>query len=116
MKTGKITQISGPVLDVEFPDGDPPAIKEALTVTTNGKTRYMEVAFHVGNNVVRCIMFAETEGLARGAEVVATGSGISVTCAAGAEGFRPLPENVFNYRPYFIDNFTRLCYNRLVRE
>ena len=78
MKTGKITQISGPVVDVEFPDGDLPAIKEALTVTTNGKTRYMEVAFHVGNNVVRCIMFAETEGLARGAEVVATGSGISV--------------------------------------
>lgn len=72
MKTGKITQISGPVVDVEFPDGDLPAIKEALTVTTNGKTRYMEVAFHVGNNVVRCIMFAETEGLARGAEVVAT--------------------------------------------
>ena len=78
MNTGKIIQISGPVVDVEFPAGHIPAIKEALTVTIGGRTRHMEVAFHVGHNTVRCIMFAETEGLARGAEVAATGSGISV--------------------------------------
>ena len=78
MNTGRIIQISGPVVDVEFPAGKLPAIKEALTVTSGDKTRYMEVAFHVGHNVVRCIMFAETEGLARGTEVTATGSGIRV--------------------------------------
>ena len=60
MNTGRIIQISGPVVDVEFPAGKLPAIKEALTVTSGDKTRYMEVAFHVGHNVVRCIMFAET--------------------------------------------------------
>ena len=78
MNAGRIIRISGPVVDAEFPEGKLPAIKEALTVTVNGRTRYMEVAFHVGHNVVRCIMFAETEGLARGAEVIATGAGISV--------------------------------------
>lgn len=78
MNTGRITQISGPVVDVEFKEGKLPAIKEALTVTIAGKTRYMEVAFHVGHNTVRCIMFAETQGLSRGNEVVATGKSISV--------------------------------------
>ena len=78
MNAGRIIRISGPVVDAEFPEGKLPAIKEALTVTVNGRTRYMEVAFHVGHNVVRCIMFAETEGMARGAEVIETGAGISV--------------------------------------
>lgn len=78
MNTGRITQISGPVVDVEFKEGQLPAIKEALTVTVAGKTKHMEVAFHVGHNTVRCIMFAETQGLARGNEVVATGKSITV--------------------------------------
>ena len=74
---GRIIRISGPVVDVKF-DGALPKIKEALTVNADGAVRYMEVASHVGGNVVRCIMFAETDGLARGAEVTATGSGIKV--------------------------------------
>lgn len=78
MNTGRITQISGPVVDVEFKEGQLPAIKEALTVTVAGKTKHMEVAFHVGHNTVRCIMFAETQGLARGNEVVATGKSLTV--------------------------------------
>ncbi len=78
MNTGRITQISGPVVDVEFKEGQLPAIKEALTVTVAGKTKHMEVAFHVGHNTVRCIMFAETQGLARGNEVVATDKSITV--------------------------------------
>lgn len=78
MNTGRITQISGPVVDVEFKEDQLPAIKEALTVTVAGKTKHMEVAFHVGHNTVRCIMFAETQGLARGNEVVATGKSITV--------------------------------------
>ena len=74
---GRIIRISGPVVDVKF-DGALPKIKEALTVNADGAVRYMEVASHVGGNVVRCIMFAETDGLARGAEVTATGRGIKV--------------------------------------
>lgn len=78
MNKGKIVQISGPVVDVSFEGGKLPALREALTVTLDGRTEYMEVAYHVGHNTVRCIMFAETEGLMRGTEVVATGSGITV--------------------------------------
>ena len=78
MNKGKIVQISGPVVDVSFESGKLPALREALTVTLDGRTEYMEVAYHVGHNTVRCIMFAETEGLMRGTEVVATGSGITV--------------------------------------
>lgn len=78
MNKGKIVQISGPVVDVSFESGKLPALREALTVTLDGRTEYMEVAYHVGHNTVRCIMFAETEGLMRGTEVVDTGSGITV--------------------------------------
>lgn len=78
MTNGKIVQISGSVVDVEFPDGALPKINEALSVTADGKKRVMEVAQHIGNGVVRCIMLSESEGLKRGAEVEDTGSGISV--------------------------------------
>lgn len=76
--TGKIVQVSGSVVDVSFEKGRIPRIREALTVTLDGKTRVMEVAQHVGNNTVRCIMLAESEGLYRGMEVTAEGSGIRV--------------------------------------
>jgi len=78
MKTGKIIQVMGPVIDVEFADGDLPAIKDALTVQNGDKTDVMEVAQHVGNHTVRCIMLASSEGLCRDMEVTATGSGITV--------------------------------------
>ena len=78
MKIGKIVQVMGPVVDVMFEDNDLPAIKDALEVNNNGKTCVMEVAQHIGNNVVRCIMLAPSEGLHRDMEVQATGSGIKV--------------------------------------
>lgn len=78
MKTGKIIQVMGPVIDVEFADGDLPAIKDALTVQNGDKTDVMEVAQHVGNHTVRCIMLASSEGLCRDMEVTVTGSGITV--------------------------------------
>ena len=68
----------GPVVDVEFPDNDLPYIKDALEVDNHGKKCVMEVAQHVGNNTVRCIMLSASEGLSRDMEVVATGSGIKV--------------------------------------
>ena len=76
MKTGKIVQVMGPVVDVEFFDEDLPAIRDALEVQNGDKKCVMEVAQHIGNKTVRCIMLASSEGLSRDMEVVATGSGI----------------------------------------
>ena len=73
METGKIVQVLGPVVDVVF---ELPAIKDALEVQNGDKKCVMEVAQHIGNDVVRCVMLASSEGLSRDMEVVATGSGI----------------------------------------
>ena len=78
MKIGTITQVSGPVVDVEFEAGHLPKIKEALSVELNGQTRVMEVAQHMSERIVRCIMLAGSEGLARGMKVTAPGKTIEV--------------------------------------
>lgn len=78
MNIGKIVQVSGPVIDVEFEDNNLPAIKDALYVINNGKKCVMEVSQHIGHSTVRCIMLAASEGLCRDMKVVATGSGIKV--------------------------------------
>ena len=78
MNKGKIVQVMGPVVDVEFSDHNLPCIKDALEVDNNGKTCVMEVAQHIGNDTVRCIMLASSEGLHRDMEVTATGAGITV--------------------------------------
>ena len=75
---GKIVQVSGPVVDVEFEDSNLPSIKEALYVINNGQKCVMEVAQHIGHNTVRCIMLAASEGLSRDMTVVATGDSIQV--------------------------------------
>lgn len=78
MNKGKIVQVMGPVVDVEFQEQDLPSIKDALTVELNGKKVVMEVAQHIGNHTVRCIMLASSDGLCKDMEVTATGQGISV--------------------------------------
>ena len=78
MKNGKIVQIIGPVIDVAFDDGELPMIKDALKVENAGRTLVMEVAQHVGNNTVRCIMLASSDGLSKGMDVYPTGAPISV--------------------------------------
>lgn len=86
MNIGMITEISGPVVDVTFESGQLPKIKDALKVKTKGKTRVMEVSQHIGKDTVRCIMLAESEGLARGMKVEADGKSIQVpvgTCTLG---------------------------------
>lgn len=103
--TGKIIQISGSVIDVQFEKGHLPRIKDALTVKLGEKTLVMEVAQHIGDAMVRCIMLAGSEGLARGMEVTATGSGITVpvgeitlgrmfnVTGEPIDGAAPIPEN-----------------------
>ncbi len=80
---GKITQVIGPVLDIEFPPGKLPAIYNAVKVTnptvSAGQWNLVtEVAQHLGENTVRCISMDSTEGLVRGAEAWDTGDGINV--------------------------------------
>ena len=58
MHTGTIIQVSGPVIDVQFKEGELPGIREALTVKVNGKTETMEVAQHLGDAVVRCVFLS----------------------------------------------------------
>ncbi len=78
MKKGKIIQVMGPVVDVAFEDDKLPHIKDALVVENQGKKCVMEVAQHIGGDVVRCIMLASSDGLCKDMEVVPTGSGIQV--------------------------------------
>ena len=84
--TGKIVQISGSVVDVEFESGNLPKINEALTVEIGGNKRVMELAQHIGNNTVRCIMLAECEGLSCDMTVTATGSNIKVPVGTSTLG------------------------------
>ena len=77
-KIGYLTQIIGPVLDVSFPDCEPPAIHNKLVVKESNRDVAMEVAQHLGNHVVRCISMEATEGLSRGLRVYDTGEAIKV--------------------------------------
>ena len=78
MKKGQIVEISGPVVDCQFPEGAVPKIKTALKVTVDGKEKTLEVAEHIGGGVVRCLVLSDSFGLSRGMEVVNTGKGITV--------------------------------------
>lgn len=79
MNIGKIVSVAGPVVDVAFESTEQlPNIRDALTVQNNDKTCLMEVAQDRGNNVVRCIMLAASEGLKKGMEVVSEGKPITV--------------------------------------
>ena len=86
MATGKVIQITGPVIDVEFPPGDLPDIYNALEIKRPKKegqkradaTLVVEVQQHLGNNWVRAVAMSTTDGLARGLDVVDTGAPITV--------------------------------------
>jgi len=82
MNKGKIVQVIGPVVDVEFP-GQPPAIYNALAVEFDvpgqGRAkRILEIEQHLGDNWVRCVCMGSTEGMKRGYEVTDTGQPISM--------------------------------------
>ncbi len=76
--TGIVTQIIGPVLDVQFDNGQLPQLNHALTVQKGDEKITLEVAQHIGDNVVRCIAMSGTDGLVRGATAVDTGGPITV--------------------------------------
>ncbi len=79
LKTGKLTQIIGAVLDIKFPEGGLPEINDAVNVPLeDGKKLVVEVAQHLGDDTVRCIAMGPTDGLKRGMTAEATGGPISV--------------------------------------
>ncbi len=81
MNKGQVVTVMGPVVDVRFPDGQLPAINNALTIDAEGEVSIhltLEVALHLGDNMVRTVAMSSTDGLVRGTEVVDSGRPISV--------------------------------------
>ena len=97
---GKITQIVGVVVDVEFANDNLPPIYNALTVEHQGQTIYMEVAQHLSESSVRTIALSSTDGLQRGARVTDTGAAISVPVGEKTLG------RMFNVTGEPIDNLS----------
>ena len=100
-KTGFISQIIGPVVDVEFPNGELPKIYNALVVTSDDKTVTCEVQQLLGNNKVRAVSMTSTDGLKRGANVLDTGAPITVPVGTATLGriFNVLGEPVDEMGP-----------------
>ena len=83
---GKVVQVIGTVVDVEFPADELPEIYSAVELQNDGEKLVLEVEQHVGNSWARCLALGATEGLARGVEAVDSGSPVSVPVGAGSLG------------------------------
>src|ERR1700755_692497 len=98
---GRVVRVTGPVVDVEFPRGSVPELFNALhadvTFASLAKTLTLEVAQHLGDNLVRTISLQPTDGLVRGVEVIDTGASISVPVGDGVKG------HVFNTLGHCLD-------------
>jgi F-type H+-transporting ATPase subunit beta len=75
---GKVVQVIGSVVDIEFPPEELPALFNAVEITSNGSKLVLEVQGHTGNNWIRCLSLMPTDGLQRGAEAIDTGAPITV--------------------------------------
>ncbi|MBI2288506.1 MAG: F0F1 ATP synthase subunit beta [Chloroflexi bacterium] len=98
MAKGKVVQVIGTVVDVEFPPEALPALFNAIEVMSDGEKIMLEAQEHIGNNWVRCLSLAPTEGLARGTEAVDTGAPLSVPVG------RPTLGRLFNVLGVPLDN------------
>jgi len=78
MAKGKVVQVIGTVVDVEFPPDGLPALNNSIEITTDGGKVVLEAQEHIGNNWVRCLSLSPTEGLERGVEAIDTGAPLSV--------------------------------------
>jgi F-type H+-transporting ATPase subunit beta len=78
MAKGKVAQVIGTVVDIEFPPDELPALFNALEIPMGESKIVLEVQDHLGNNWVRCLSLSPTDGLERGAEVIDTGAALSV--------------------------------------
>lgn len=78
MGKGKVVQVIGTVVDIEFPPDELPAIYNAIEIRQNGNKIVLETQYHIGNNWVRCLALCPTDGLERGLEAIDTGAPIAV--------------------------------------
>ena len=95
---GEVVQVTGPVLDIRFPEGELPALLNAIEIDNHGEKLVVEVAQQTGDNMVRCIAMKSTDGLVRGMEAIATGKPISVPVGENTLG-RILNESSRHGRP-----------------
>ena len=95
---GTVVQVIGPVLDIRFEDGELPALLNAIEIELGEHKLTVEVAQHIGDNLVRCIAMSSTDGLVRGAKAVDTGASISVPVGPGTLG------RIFNLLGEPVDN------------
>ena len=95
---GKVVQVTGPVLDIRFAEGELPDLNNAIEIEIGDHKLVAEVAQQIGDDVVRCIAMSSTDGLARGVEAVDTGASISVPVGDACLG------RVFNLLGEPVDN------------
>ncbi|MEG1862698.1 MAG: F0F1 ATP synthase subunit beta [Oscillospiraceae bacterium] len=102
LNTGKVIQVMGAVLDIRFDSDDLPSLLNAIEVENGKEKLVVEVAQHLGDDVVRCIAMASTDGLVRGAKAVDTGSTITVPVGQETLG------RIFNVLGEAVDNKEQL--------
>lgn len=98
MNKGKVTQVIGPVIDIEFEPGKLPDLNNAVTIKKGDSIITAEVAQHLGNYTARCVALSSTDGLMRGIEAIDTGSPIEVPVGEEVLG------RIFNVIGETIDN------------
>ncbi|MFC1963300.1 F0F1 ATP synthase subunit beta [Chloroflexota bacterium] len=98
MAKGRVAQVIGTVVDVEFPPGELPAQNSAVVILRDGNKLVLEAQHHIGNNWVRCLALSPTEGLERGAEAIDTGAPIAVPVGRETLG------RLFNFEGEPLDN------------
>ena len=93
---GKVIQVTGPVLDIRFPEGELPALLNAIEIDNHGEKLIVEVAQQTGDHTIRCIAMKSTDGLVRGTDAVDTGKPITVPVGEACLGrvFNLLGETV----------------------
>ena len=101
MAKGKIVQVIGTVVDIEFPPDELPALYNAVEIETDSGKIVLEAQEHIGNNWVRCLALSPTDGLQRGAEAVDTGEALSVPVGKATLGrlFNVMGEPIDNLGP-----------------
>jgi len=101
MAKGKVAQVIGTVVDIEFPPDELPAIHNGIEIPLDGEKTVLEVQQHVGNNWVRCLAMSSTDGLERGAEAIDSGKQLTVAVGRATLGrlFNVMGEPLDNLGP-----------------
>ncbi|HEX73713.1 MAG TPA: F0F1 ATP synthase subunit beta [Dehalococcoidia bacterium] len=101
MAKGKVAQVIGTVVDIEFPPDELPALYNAIEITTDGGKIMLEAQGHIGNNWVRCLALSSTDGLERGIEAIDTGAPLTVPVGKATLGrlFNVIGEAIDNLGP-----------------